>query len=1566
MKRLVSVILVFIMMLGCFPLHAAAASAATVTTLEPEDTRATSVKMVGTFETLLSEVVTEYGFEYYEVKKTGAKNITAVPVETGVKISSYKLMEHRYSLVIDGLKQNTKYAGRAYIKLKSSKTPLRGKDFTFTTVETKPTIRLMSSSCSSDGSFHAKGFVTSKVTDGIVEYGFAYGTSADTPVKYPLAVSDGAALVLSRKEFTATVKGLEPGTEYYVRAYAARSDGKTDYSASAGKLTTKDYTAALKLDADHITATEDPNYVRGMGITYRYDKSFYSIGSVALNYRYGDLPYTSVEMKKQTGSSSYRASIGKLLGGERYEYYLTVTSDAGTEYDSPVFSFEPEIILADSLEVWISHGISTRKAKSETFYLNTKAKVQARISPANADDRRVRWVSSDESVAYVEDGYVVCAGAGKATITAFTEYRGEKNLSYSFNVTVKPEAAYGPGPVITGGISVTDSTVSLSWKRPADFWSTDKVVYIFERADGKEGPYRSFGTATANTSFTLHNLDPETHYYFRFIAWLKKDTDYRKFSDWTYFEAITAEETAKKKERVSKQSGSTDVISVVPDKTVASTADVITYTVTTGTGVNGGVRLECGGYVIGEIAAKDKRASTSTQNVYKPTSRFTSGGAKEVRAYALDENGEPIRTENKYAVCVVNINADGKVDMVGSLNANAGAAGEDVAVSFSKPANVSSGKVFYNIYVIAPDGGRICAKDFYESSAKSVSCAVDGAFFPSAGTYKIEVYAIVNGRNNSDGQGISVTVKSGAPAGSGQEGSVPAEPEKNVKPLVTGLESSYTAVVGVPLDLSFTVTDPVGGKVEKVTVKNNTKGGEVLGTFDGQGGSALNCPLHCTFKEVGTYEVIVYARTENFKVTDNICAKFTIKTEPAQENAGSAAGECVHENIEITGVRFGSVKKIDSKHHEVEVKPRFHCLDCGAYYYDDNYNYKEAANHSAMVEADDGVWACSCGYVDYGSYKKWTGYLQSYENEPVYTEHTLKERDGSMVYPKDQLVVIGEKGEAYLVRYPLDKGGYKYRFIGKDKVDKYPYNGKEIKYISVDGAQLKCIVSTDKKLLYADCYDVFKLLNGSWKLNEGEKLSGIGKVYSRIRGENIYVSIDLNEYETHNWANFRLTHMTNDRSEAISNEVLGAFCNNGRIHMEIGRYLELLGYQKKGEQSYSSNGFDSELVYNANLIRNTDVQYKKLVSKLCGEYTSYAYCICTNIVSPLALTASLVKKAASDITRYKEKVALEEAIKKSLLLNISERQKSFAGDVADAMGTFKTISDYTLKVVEYAGKGSALSEIKGLSRDKQLQFEKEFNKGFSIVGNALKLIGFASDYLEIQDATYDQAVTIGMIAMNYNENMDLLDHLIAESEDEFTKNVYTDVRNQLKDFYGGIIYNFMNTKTTGMIAALLLDVGLWGLTNDGQLQGAQQKLKDFNKIMDGKSGPEIFKNLFNPFRIGHFIVKTAADCFGGSDLYSAADDIYAYTFVLDKLVDELDDCIVEYRANPYDQTRRENLMITASTLGYIRIELLDKCVEYQESLWFENHTYNKDGYEDFITALKNEKQLIENTIDKLR
>ena len=892
MKRLVSVILVFIMMLGCFPLHAAAASAATVTTLEPEDTRATSVKMVGTFETLLSEVVTEYGFEYYEVKKTGAKNITAVPVETGVKISSYNRMEHRYSLVIDGLKQNTKYVGRAYIKLKSSKTPLRGKDFTFTTVETKPTIRLMSSSCSSDGSFHAKGFVTSKVTDGIVEYGFAYGTSADTPVKYPLAVSDGAALVLSRKEFTATVKGLEPGTEYYVRAYAARSDGKTDYSASAGKLTTKDYTAALKLDADHITATEDPNYVRGMGITYRYDKSFYSIGSVALNYRYGDLPYTSVEMKKQTGSSSYRASIGKLLGGERYEYYLTVTSDAGTEYDSPVFSFEPEIILADSLEVWISHGISTRKAKSETFDLNTKAKVQARISPANADDGQVRWVSSDESVAYVEDGYVVCAGAGKATITAFTEYRGEKNLSYSFNVTVRPEAAYGPGPVITGGISVTDSTVSLSWKRPADFWSTDKVVYIFERADGKEGPYRSFGTATASTSMTLHNLDPETHYYFRFIAQLKGDADYRKFSDWTYFEAITAEETAKKKERVSKQSGSTDVISVVPDKTVASTADVITYTVTTGTGVNGGVRLECGGYGIGEIAAKDKRASTSTQNVYKPTSRFTSGGAKEVRAYALDENGEPIRTENKYAVCVVNINADGKVDMVGSLNANAGAAGEDVAVSFSKPANVSSGKVFYNIYVIAPDGGRICAKDFYESSAKSVSCAVDGAFFPSAGTYKIEVYAIVNGRNNSDGQGISVTVKSGAPAGSGQEGSVPAEPEKNVKPLVTGLESSYTAVVGVPLDLSFTVTDPAGGKVEKVTVKNNTKGGEVIGSFEGSGKNTLKCKMAPAFSTEGDFTLIVYGRTENYTITENIVATTQIHVSARMnENQGSGSVE---------------------------------------------------------------------------------------------------------------------------------------------------------------------------------------------------------------------------------------------------------------------------------------------------------------------------------------------------------------------------------------------------------------------------------------------------------------------------------------------------------------------------------------------------------------------------------------------------------------------------------------------------------------------------------------------------
>ncbi len=54
--------------------------------------------------------------------------------------------------------------------------------------------------------------------------------------------------------------------------------------------------------------------------------------------------------------------------------------------------------------------------------------LEAMVSPADADDKRVEWKSSDESVATVRDGVVTAVGAGTATISVTTVDGGYKAI----------------------------------------------------------------------------------------------------------------------------------------------------------------------------------------------------------------------------------------------------------------------------------------------------------------------------------------------------------------------------------------------------------------------------------------------------------------------------------------------------------------------------------------------------------------------------------------------------------------------------------------------------------------------------------------------------------------------------------------------------------------------------------------------------------------------------------------------------------------------------------------------------------------------------------------------------------------------------------------------------------------------------------------------------------------------------------------------------------------------------------------------------------------------------------
>lgn len=94
---------------------------------------------------------------------------------------------------------------------------------------------------------------------------------------------------------------------------------------------------------------------------------------------------------------------------------------------------------------------------SSTILLGRKANLTASVSPAECTNKEVKWTSSDENIATVDEtGEVEAHALGKVTITATTEVRGKKDkiIKSDKKITVKP--------VTPSSLKVMPSAVEIS------------------------------------------------------------------------------------------------------------------------------------------------------------------------------------------------------------------------------------------------------------------------------------------------------------------------------------------------------------------------------------------------------------------------------------------------------------------------------------------------------------------------------------------------------------------------------------------------------------------------------------------------------------------------------------------------------------------------------------------------------------------------------------------------------------------------------------------------------------------------------------------------------------------------------------------------------------------------------------------------------------------------------------------------------------------------------------------------------------------------------------------------
>lgn len=151
-------------------------------------------------------------------------------------------------------------------------------------------------------------------------------------------------------------------------------------------------------------------------------------------------------------------------------------------------------------------GVSVTPATLELTLGDAAKQLTATVTPAGANNKAVKWASSNEKVAKVdENGMVTAAGAGKATITATTVDGGftasctvavNKPVVHVTGITLnKTDETMDIGHYLTLSASVTPADAD----NKAVSWSTDNAAVATVDNDGKvtsQGAGTAYITAT--------------------------------------------------------------------------------------------------------------------------------------------------------------------------------------------------------------------------------------------------------------------------------------------------------------------------------------------------------------------------------------------------------------------------------------------------------------------------------------------------------------------------------------------------------------------------------------------------------------------------------------------------------------------------------------------------------------------------------------------------------------------------------------------------------------------------------------------------------------------------------------------------------------------------------------------------------------------------------------------------------------------------------------------------------------------------------------------------------------
>ena len=642
---------------------------------------------------------------------------------------------------------------------------------------------------------------------------------------------------------------------------------------------------------------------------------------------------------------------------------------------------------------------------------------------------------------------------------------------------------------------------------------------------------------------------------------------------------------------------------------------------------------------------------------------------------------------------------------------------------------------------------------------------------------------------------------------------------------------------------------------------------------------------------------------------------------------------CEHKNLKEVSSKITNKILFDDTYHTVTLQTTCECQDCGAQIVKIDPSLKVEHTHDTRL--DESGWVCSCGYVNTGSYKSWTGYLQSDTNQPVYSnpKSFINANVIGTIFTDDVITVLGECGDAYYVRYNVTvgtnaqraytNGNTKSGYIPKEKVDSVKYDKGSVYDIYVDG---KPVLSNfhNNNTLYSDLNALLSAIKGvnSVKQNGKYELSvSIAHPAHTDKTVSFFVSFD-DSAATHSWSNItvQLEHNNNVEKELL----IGSYIYLDRIFIETDKFMEYLDYSKKGKDYHSpANRINDALYENANDIlelgNSFDVQFSQKGPEWFAALESGLHHIVTFDIGDICSDTDYANRATDEIVS-----SIEEMLMKGAFSPDQESPDKILFDSARLALSFNVVQDgmtYQAMQVALATHPMTNEQIK--------QCSATLSEVCAMAGWGISSL---LDGYELYQMTQAEGIILDTMLTNLKDNLLVLQKLKKETLNNNPK-MYT-------------IYSLVEEKLLATNSA-----------------GIKRMISEFR--YDSEIRNESVEVLIDVFvDLGVTIVGIASAPVGaaiggikiidmflqGEDFYQAQDGIYAISYSIGTVTDELNSALTKYYNDPTD-SNATYLIQTSLILGDLKIKGLDYYIQYIDGDFRENLVFVYTGGPTVLSLL---------------